>query len=55
MMKLWLFTLIHSVTAFAQSPNISVHTHNNPDSVTARQLQMRFPIAPPACSVSVRK
>jgi hypothetical protein len=28
MMKLWLFTLILSVTAVAQSPNISVHTHN---------------------------
>jgi hypothetical protein len=43
MMKLWLFTLILSVTAVAQSPNISVHTHNNPDLIDGSKTPDAIP------------
>jgi len=43
MMKLWLFTLILSVTAVAQSPNISVHTHDNPDLIDGSKTPDAIP------------
>lgn len=43
MTKLWLFTLILSVTAVAQSPNISVHTHNNPDLIDGSKTPDAIP------------
>jgi len=43
MMKAWLFALILSVTAVAQSPNVPVHVHDNPDLIDGSKTPDAIP------------